>query len=117
MVRQVVSDLEARGLSEHFRIGQSMHDIIISTADHHRLTSEPYVTLEFYPEEHQVRVAYSCAYPGINEPGAKPRCAMQPDAEERVDMPLATSRVLHYLRRLWSESKGDVQVPDGLNDV
>jgi hypothetical protein len=51
MVRGVVYTLEAHDLVPLFRVGQSMHHILISTLDHHRLTSEPRVTLEFHPNE------------------------------------------------------------------
>src|SRR5688572_30423246 len=60
MVRDVVSALEARGLTALFRIGQSMHHIIFSTTEHHALTSEPRVTLDFDANENMVRVTYGC---------------------------------------------------------
>ncbi len=107
MAREVVTALDARGLTEHFRLGQSMHQIIFSTSDHHGLTTEPRVTLEFCPKEQQVRVAYSHANIGFNEP----------DSEERVDVPTATSCALRYLRRLWSETRSDIQIPDALKAV
>src|SRR5580692_5380206 len=59
IVRDFVSVLEVRGLVELFRIGQSMHTIIFSTLEHHRLGSEPRVTLEFNPTEQMVWIAYS----------------------------------------------------------
>ena len=105
MVRGVVSDLEARGLSQFFRIGQSMHHIIFSTVNHHRLSSEPRVTMEFLPKEQIVRVAYSCANLWFNEPVS----------EDRVAPPLAVSIMLRYLRRLWSETKPETPMPGVLN--
>jgi hypothetical protein len=104
MVRDVIIALEARGLAEHFRIGQSMHHIIFSTADGHRLTTEPRVTLEFHPNEQRVRVAYSRANLDFNEP----------DSEESVDAPSAVPSVLLYLRRLWNETRPDIPMPDTL---
>ena len=107
MAREVVSALQNRGLAEHFRVGQSMHQIIFSTADRHGLSTEPRVTLEFYPKEQQVRVAYSHANIGFNEP----------DSEERIDVPSATSCALRYLQHLWSETRSDIQIPDALKTV
>ena len=105
MVRDVVCTLEARGLAPLFRIGQSMHHIIFSTVDHHRLSLEPRVTLEFLPKEQIVRVTYLCANLYFSEPLS----------EERVAPSHAVSSVLRYLRRLWSETKPDTQIPDALN--
>ena len=104
MARQVVSALESHGLVALFRIGQSMHQIIFSTLDHHRLTSEPRVTLEFDPKEQIVRVAYSCTNIGFNEPLV----------EQRVPISAAVSATLDYLRRLWTETKPDAPIPDEL---
>jgi hypothetical protein len=104
MVRHVVSGLEARGLAAFFRIGQSMHHIIFSTLDHHRLTSEPRVTLEFHPKEQTVRVAYSCANLYFNEPLS----------EESVPVVAAVPSTLSYLRRLWSETRPSIPIPDAL---
>src|SRR5690606_31292661 len=59
MVRAVLSELEHRGLDSAFRVGQSMHHIVISTLDHHGLNDEPRVTLEFDVDSNSVRVAYS----------------------------------------------------------
>lgn len=105
MVRDIVSTLEARGLAPLFRIGQSMHHIIFSTLDHHRLTSEPRVTLEFLPKEQIVRVAYGRANLYFSEPLS----------QERVAPSFAVPSILGYLRRLWSETKPDIQIPDALN--
>jgi hypothetical protein len=105
MVRGVVSELEVRGLAPLFRIGQSMHHIIFSTVDHHRLSSEPRVALEFLPKEQIVRVAYLCANLYFSEPLS----------EERVPPTAAMPCVLRYLRRLWSETKPNIQMPDALD--
>lgn len=104
MVRDVVSALETRGLGSLFRIGQGMHHIILSTSEHHRLASEPRVTLEFHPKEQIVRVAYGCTNLAFNEPLS----------EERVAPSAAVPTILHDLRRLWSETKPDTQIPDAL---
>jgi hypothetical protein len=105
MARGVVSELEARGLAPLFRIGQSMHHILFSTVDHHRLETEPRVTLELLPKEQIVRVAYSCANLYFSVPVS----------EERVTPSIAVPVVLRYLRRLWCETKPDTQIPDALN--
>jgi hypothetical protein len=107
MARGVVSELEARGLAPLFRIGQSMHHIILSTLDSHRLTSEPRVTLEFHPKEQRVRVAYSCANLYFNE-------AL---SEESVSLVAALQTMLGYLRRLWSETKPAIPIPDALKSA
>ncbi len=100
MARSIVGALEARGLAPMFRIGQSMHTIIVSTSPHFGLTQEQLrVRLEFYPDDQIVHVAYG--------PG-------RPEIEEQVPLPNALPRVLHYLQRLWSETKPEVQMPDGL---
>jgi hypothetical protein len=100
MARSVVGALEARGLAPMFRIGQSMYTIIVSTSPHFGLTLEQLrVRLDFHPDEQVVHVAYG--------PG-------RPEIEEQVALPNALPRVLHYLQRLWSETKPDVQMPEGL---
>jgi hypothetical protein len=105
MVRDVISALEARGLASFFRIGQGMHHIMFSTAERHGLTSEPRVTLEFHPKEQIVRVAY----------GRTNLYFSAPLTEERVAPSVAVPCVLRYLRRLWSDTKPDTQIPDALN--
>jgi hypothetical protein len=105
MVSDAVSALEARGLVELFRIGQSMHHVIISTLEHHRITSEPRVTLSFNAKEETVRVAYSCSNLWFNAPLS----------EETVQISAAVPTTLRYLRRLWSETKPATSIPDALN--
>jgi hypothetical protein len=105
MVRSVFSDLEARELAKYFRVGQSMHHIIFSTQDDHRLVSEARVTLEFHPMEQTVRVAYSRSNLYFSDP----------ILQETVPISAAVSSTLVYLRRLWSETKPTVAIPDALN--
>lgn len=105
MVRRVVSDLEQRGLVPLFRIGQSMHHIILSTLDHHGLEREPRVTLEFKVQDGLVRVAYSDANLYFNEPSS----------EESVPFEAAAPTIVSYLRRLWIETKAGQSVPDALS--
>lgn len=104
MARNIVGSLSARGLAPLFRIGQSMHHIIFSTVDHHCLSSEPRVTLEFLPKEEVVRVSYSSANLHLKEPAS----------EERVALSFAVPCVIRYLRRLWCETKPEVPIPDAL---
>jgi hypothetical protein len=105
MVRDVVSSLEARDLAALFRIGQSMHHIIFSTLEHHGLTSEPRVTLEFHPTGQAVRVTYSCSNLHFGE-------AL---SEECVPITAAVPSTLGFLRRLWSETKPTSEIPAALN--
>lgn len=104
MVREVVSGLEAKGLAPLFRIGQSMHHIVFSTLDSHELFTEPRVTLEFLPDEKLVRVAYSRTNLYFDEPLS----------EERVFISTAVPSTLNYLRRLWSETKPNISMPNVL---
>jgi hypothetical protein len=104
MVRNLVAALEAQSLVPFFRIGQSMHHIIFSTLDHHRLTSEPRVTLEFNPKDQTVRVAYSSANLYFSEPLS----------EHRVPANDSVNTTLGYLRRLWTETKPSTPIPDAL---
>jgi hypothetical protein len=105
MARELVSDLERRGLIPYFRIGQSMHHIIFSTADHHGLTEEPRVTLEFHPNDRSVRIAYSRSNLYFN----------QPLADECVPFAAVIPRTLGYLQRLWKETNPSASIPGGLN--
>jgi hypothetical protein len=103
MARGVVGALEERGLAPVFRIGQSMHDIILSTSERHGLAaSELRVKLEFLPDEQVVRVTYG--------PGKR-------NIEERVASSIAVPCVLNHLRRLWSETKPSAQMPDALKST
>ena len=104
MVLHVVSSLELRGLVPLFRIGQSMHHILFSTLDHHRLASEPRVTLEFHPKDQTVRIAYSCSNLYFSEP----------ISQETIPIAAAMPSILGYLRRLWIETKPATPIPDGL---
>ena len=105
MVLHVVSSLELRGLVPLFRIGQSMHQILFSTLDHHRLTSQPRVTLEFRPQDRTIRIAYSYSNIDFNEP----------ISPETIPISACMPSILAYLRRLWSETKPSIPIPDELN--
>jgi hypothetical protein len=102
MARQLIAELEAHDLVPYFRVGQSMHHIIFSTADSHGLGGEPRVTLEILPREQQVRVAYSLA-----------NMEMRPAiSESHLAATEGVANVLH-LRRLWLETKR-TPLPPGL---
>jgi hypothetical protein len=107
MASDVVLGLEARGLASLFRIGQGMHHIMFSTVERHGLTTELRVTLELLPREQIVRVAYGCTNLYFSEPLS----------ENRVSPTAAVPTTLGYLRRLWSETRRDTDIPDALNAV
>ena len=104
LVRSTVAELEERGLSTVFRVGQSMHHILFSLVEHHRLTSEPRVTLEFHPASQTVRVTYSYTNLYFHEPAA----------EEVVPVASAIPNILAFLRRLWGEAKPGIPTPNAL---
>ena len=105
MVLVILSKLEARGMTSLFRIGLSMNHVLFSTLDHHRLTSEARVTLEFHPKDQSVRVAYSNWNVSFREP----------ISEETIPISGALPRIREYLQRLWSETKPMTPIPHGLN--
>ena len=107
MAREIVSSLENQGLVPLFRVGQSMHHIILSTKSQHRLTGEPHVTLQLDPTRRMVLVAYSYSNIGFNEPLAS----------ETVDVVSCLPTILRCLRRLWVETKPDESIPVSLNVV
>lgn len=107
MARSVVRALEARELAPAFRIGQSMYHIILSTSEHHVLTSEPRVTLEFQPSAQIVRVVYGYGNLHFGEPVT----------EEWVALPDAVPQIVHCLQRLWNETKPGTPMPEGLKTL
>ena len=104
MVGETIAELEQRDLVPYFRIGQSMHQIIFSTLDHHVTSSEPRVILEFLPDEMAIRVAYGTANLSFAEPLS----------EKRVVMAEVIPVVLVFLRRLWEASKPSARIPPAL---
>jgi len=83
-----------------------MHDIIFSTLDHHILKDEPRVTLTIQPDDEQVKVFYSYANVEFG-PNA-------PASEEACGASAALPTILHYLKRLWVETKQGEPLPPGL---
>jgi hypothetical protein len=104
MAEHIVATLEARKISSHVRVGQSMHHIVFSTADHHRLTNEPRVTIELLPRDDSVRVAYSTSNIYFAPPAQ----------EERVGLSDAEVTIVRYLRRLWTDTRPLDAIPHGL---
>jgi hypothetical protein len=100
------SSLEQRELNRVFRAGTSMHDIIFSTLDHHILKDEPRVTIAIQPKDERVKVFYS--YSNVEfGPNA-------PVSEEACGNTDALPTILHYLTRLWVETKQNEPLPPGL---
>ena len=106
MAGGVVSELERRGLIPLFRAGKSMQHVIFSTSDHHGLRDEPRVTLEFQPEQQEVRIAYSKADIRFHEPLI----------EAWVSAPVALQVTLGALRRLWTETWPAQPMPEELQE-
>jgi hypothetical protein len=107
MVHTTISALKARHLHELFRIGQSMHHIIFSTLEHHRLKNQPRVTLDFDSKSRTIWVAYSYSNLYFSAPVS----------QEFVSNKVALPVILSYLRRLWIETKPELPIPNALNIV
>jgi hypothetical protein len=107
IARSIVSSLENFDLVANFRIGQSMHDIIFSTLDHHRLTTEPRVTISIDSMQKTVRVAYSHANISFSDP----------DSEQTHSTEAAIPGILSCLRRLWIETKSGAPIPEALKNL
>ena len=82
-----------------------MHDIIFSTANHHRLTVEPRVTLKIDPESETVLIAYSHANVSFEKA----------DDEEIHPVSKSIPRILFFLCLLWMETRPDSPLPPGLS--
>ncbi|MCW5697176.1 MAG: hypothetical protein KIS96_10665 [Bauldia sp.] len=112
MVIGVLDTLESYGLRDVFRAGQSMHDIVFSTADHHGLRDEPRVVLTFYPFQQLVRTTYlrlpqkpAWAIES-GKVAQSPHVFMAPLTLERLISPAKGTRaILEYLRMLWVDTK------------
>jgi len=107
MALAVVTDLENRKVAPFFRIGMSIHEVILSTLDHHRLKFEPRVMLRFQPREQLIRIAY----------GYRNSIYGEPVTEERLAPADAIPALLRQLRRLWRETKPATPVPDALDEA
>ena len=105
MARDFISELEAHGLAEHFRIGQSHSTIVFSTLEHHQLGWKPRVMLEFDPRKKTVRIAYSCRFLVYGPP----------ITEETFPISAGIPNTLRYLRHLWAETKSTESLPKALD--
>ena len=104
LARQVLSELEKLGMGPLFRVGMSRSHVIFSTAEHHGLKNEPRVTLGFLPETQEVRIAYSKADIEVQAPLI----------EAWVSAAVAGQVTAGGLRRLWTETRPDVPMPEEL---
>jgi hypothetical protein len=105
--QDVFSSLTKLELNQAFRVGQSMHDIIFSTLDHHGLRDEPRVTFTIMPKEGLVKIAYSYSHVDFG-PSA-------PVSEEICPASDVTPALVNYLMRLWIETKPSERIPLGLS--
>ena len=103
----ILDALARDGLDRSFRIGSSMHDIMVSTLDHHGLIAEPRTTLTIDLDGTHVRVSYSRSNVAFEEP----------DDQVRVPRDEAVPVVRRYLEKLWRETKPDTPLPAGLAGV
>lgn len=90
------------GMNSYFRAGMGMHQLIISTADHHGLRGEPGVTVEV-TEDRKLRISYSTKNVYFNPP----------IQSEVADPASAFPVFLIYLRRLWADTSSQ-PLPDVL---
>src|ERR1700690_725132 len=93
------------GLDHYFRAGQSVTDIIISTAESHGLEKYtrplPRITIRFDWDRGQLIIAWS--YPGL--------VAAPPDHVNVVESETAFPVLRSYLVDLWMETHPEVQIP------
>ena len=101
IAHDTVNALQSHGLAELFRIGQSMHHIVISTKSEHRLTGEPSVTLAIDAKRSTIRVAYGTGNLWFDEPLVETTCQIGD----------AVPAILTYLARLWRETKPEIELP------
>jgi len=121
----IVAALRSLGLAAHFRIGGTMHTMVLSTKAHHGLAGEPRVVLDYGAEEGTVRVTYSDPR-GVPGPGSVrlDRLPVYFNREGPDDPAVRLSRVatgaealpeiLTCLRLLWTDTKEGQPLPPGL---
>ena len=105
IARNIVSSLEKLELDANFRIGQSVHYIILSTLDHHQLNDEPRVILLIDGQQKTIQVAYSHWHI---------QCGAKPESEDICSIETVVPVILRYLRRLWEETKGETTMPTAI---
>jgi len=105
VARNLLGELEARGLNVLFRVGQSLDHIIFSTQEEHGLDGEPRVTLAIDRSEPKLRVAYGNGNLHFDTSQMEKVCTAAD----------AVPTVLSYLKRLWMETKPNSPVPAELD--
>ena len=106
MARSIVVELEKLGLPGWFRVDGSARQVILSTAESLGPDSGPRVTLEFQPAQQTVRIAY----------GHSDLAARAPLLDAWVSAPTAVQVTLGALRRLWTETRPTVPMPEELQE-
>ena len=94
------------GLTAFFRVGHAGQHVVFSTADLHGPGPAPRVTLEFHPGEQTVRIAY----------GRTDLASHAPLLDAWVSAPVAVQVTLGALRRLWTETRPTVPMPQELDE-
>ena len=102
----VVTELAGGGLTGIFRAARTADRLVFSTSEHGQLADEPRVTLTFLPEDETVKVAY----------GRGDIESRAPWIEAWVSATVAGQVTLGALRRLWTETKPGVPLPEELRE-
>lgn len=105
-VEELLRQGRADGLDDAFRAGQSMHYLIFSTLDRHRLDDEPRVTVAWYSPS-ELEISYGRVNRGLIE-------ARDIEHAEVVAGEVAYPVLTRYLRRLWLETREPTSLPAAL---
>ena len=104
MVLALMAELEASGLAGLFRVVRVGERLVFSVAEGGQAGEHPHVALTFLPEDQSVKVAYGR---GDSESKA-------PLIEAWVSAAVAVQVTAGGLRRLWTETRPDVPMPEEL---